>query len=238
MFENEYRVEKVYARTGVPLLANKDYMPQVSAMFGNYSEGNVMSKDDVTAMLQYLTPWRKEKRERILKCVVDCGILVDSGDEAARDVALELGLDDNYYIDGFFAKAVRENDGELHNVTLSYKGKIVINVPIEGDTLFDLLERQNDMLFKVYFFLGMHYSYWTRVQKASYMFSTGGVRGIAAGLGYCSSSSSVKENINNCLIELKDMGLIDYTEFTSSRLRFGKPMGNYRTLIMWREGVE
>lgn len=230
MFENEYRVDKVYMRTGTSLLANKDYMPQVSAMFGNYAEGNIMTKEDMNVMLQYLTPWRKDKRERILKCIVDCGVLVDSADEAAQDVAFELGLDDNYYIDGYFAKAVRENDGDLHGVMLRYKSKLVINIPMKGDTMFDLLERQDDMLFKVYAFLGMNHSYWTKVQKTPYMFSSGGNTGIAAGLGYSSTSSSVRDHIEQCLVELKVMGLIDYTEFKKPCFRFGRPIG-YRRML-------
>ena len=152
MFEGEQIKNKIYVVCGVSIMKNKNYYPQITALFDNYRDNYSMPKDEFRTMLRYALGWSEEKIERAIQAALDNNVLIDTNliteellTPLFRDGSLKK---DSYITSTSLAKIYSRCLCEKY-VTPHYQGNHIFSITMTGETLFYLLEQKNDLLFQL-----------------------------------------------------------------------------------------
>lgn len=238
MFEGEQIKSKIYVVCGVSVMKDKNYYPQITALFDNYRDNYSMPKDEFRTMLRYALGWSEEKIERAIQAALDNNVLVDTNliteellTPLFRDGSLKR---DSYITSTSLAKIYSRCSCEKY-ITPHYQGNHVFSITMTGETLFYLLEQKNDLLFKLYIYFCMNKSYWTDYKKETFNFYIKGKGGAVENLGYSIKSGSTADRIRECLNFLEKSNLIIMGEPISRGRKYGKSLGYWRPLYETRE---
>lgn len=238
MFEEEQIKSKVYVVCGVSVMKDKNYYPQITALFDNYRDNYSMPKDEFRTMLRYALGWSEEKIERAIQAALDNNVLIDTNlitEEALTPLFQNGNLKrDSYITSTSLAKIYSSCSGEKY-VAPHHQGNHIFLVTMTGDTLFYLLEQKNDLLFKLYVYFCMNKSYWTDYKKGTFNFYIKGKGGAIENLGYSIKSGSTADRIRECLNFLEKSNLIIMGEPVSRGRKYGKSLGYWRPLYETRE---
>lgn len=238
MFEGEPIKNKIYVVCGVSIMKDKNYYPQITALFDNYRDKYSMPKDEFRMMLHYALRWSEEKIERAIQAALDDNVLVDTNlitEEALTPLFQNGSLKrDSYITSTSLAKIYSNCSGEKY-VAPHYQGNHIFSISMTGETLFYLLEQKNDLLFKLYIYFCMNKSYWTDYKKETFNFYIKGKGGAIENLGYSIKSGSTADRIRECLNFLEKSNLIVMGEPISRGRKYGKSLGYWRPLYETRE---
>lgn len=243
MFEEEIRAKKVYVTTGTSIMKDKDYFPQVTALIDNYRDKGEYSvfKDEYHTMIKNILKWSDDKIKRVTDSMLKSGVLCDTDTiEENNPIFPLIGDDDTYpikrnsYILGVaLNNLIRKEDKDYP--LLTYKDAQIKYTTISGDTMFALLEKRNDLLFKLYIYLKMNYEYWTIYKQTPYNFYIKGRGGAVEYLGFSLKSGSAADRIRECVSILENEGYIVLGNQQSRGKKYGKFLGYYRPLYEVRE---
>lgn len=238
MFEGEPIKSKIYVVCGVSVMKDKNYYPQITALFDNYRDNYSMPKDEFRTMLRYALGWSEEKIERAIQAALDNNVLVDTNlitEEVLTPLFQNGSLKRDSYITSTSLAKIYSNCSCEKYVTPHYQGNHIFAITMTGETLFYLLEQKNDLLFKLYIYFCMNKSYWTDYKKETFNFYIKGKGGAIENLGYSIKSGSTADRIRECLNFLEKSNLIVMGEPISRGRKYGKSLGYWRPLYETRE---
>lgn len=91
MFEEEFRRKKpLYVSCGMSVMKEKNFMPQVTAIMGNYLSGSIcLSKVEMEKALSYLTRWTTKKKKEVMETLIRTTTIIDT-DTLMGDKELEV----------------------------------------------------------------------------------------------------------------------------------------------------
>ena len=238
MFEGEPIKNKIYVVCGVSIMKDKNYYPQITALFDNYRDKYSMLKDEFRMMLRYALGWSEEKIERAIQAALDDNVLVDTNlitEEALTPLFQNGSLKRDSYITSTSLAKIYSNCSCEKYVAPHYQVNHIFSISMTGETLFYLLEQKNDLLFKLYIYFCMNKSYWTDYKKETFNFYIKGKGGAIENLGYSIKSGSTADRIRECLNFLEKSNLIVMGEPISRGRKYGKSLGYWRPLYETRE---
>ena len=205
MFEGEQIKSKIYVVCGVSVMKDKNYYPQITALFDNYRDNYSMPKDEFRTMLRYALGWSEEKIERAIQAALDNNVLVDTNlitEEVLTPLFQNGSLKrDSYITSTSLAKIYSSCSCEKY-VTPHYQGNHIFAITMTGETL---------------------------------NFYIKGKGGAIENLGYSIKSGSTADRIRECLNFLEKSNLIIMGEPISRGRKYGKSLGYWRPLYETRE---
>ena len=238
MYEEEPNKDKIYVICGVSIMKDKNYYPQITALFDNYRQHFSMPKEEFSNMLSYALNWSDDKIHRVVNAAIKDNVLVDTN-TIDKDKLFDLfqngSLAKDSYITSISLAKLYSAYGNEEYQTPQYKGSHIFSITISGNTLFYLLKQKNDMLFKVYMYFKMNKSYWIDYKKNAFNFYIKGKGGAIENLGYSVKSGSTADRIRECVNFLEQNNLIVMGEPISRGRRYGKSLGYWKPVYEVRE---
>lgn len=239
MFEEERIKDKIYVICGISIMKDKNYYPQITALFDNYREHYSMPQDEFRVMLRYALGWSEDKIERAINAAIDDNVLIDTNSLDSENILSSLFINgslarDSYITCTSLAKLYSICSNEKY-VTPRHNGNHIFAITISGETLVYLLEQKNDLLFKLYVYLCMNKSYWTDYKKEVFNFYIKGKGGAVENLGYSVKSGSSADRIRECVEFLEKSNLVIMGEPVSRGRKYGRPLGYWRPLYETKE---
>lgn len=242
MFEEEFRRTKpLYVSCNMSMMKDKNFMPQVTAIMGNYFDGSIcLPKEEMEKALSYLTKWTPKKRKDVIDTLVRTKAIIDT-DKLIGERELEEFFDNGVLLPRSYVTSVglwnycHKSKIEKYNRPFTYNNEQIKYVTMSADTMFFLLEQQNDLLFKVYVFLSMNKMYWNDYRKRPYQMYIKGKGGMLVNLGYSEKSGSTVGRIRECIDFLENNGLVSFGQQVSRGRVYGNFLGYYRPLLEVRD---
>ena len=238
MFEEEFRRKKsLYVSCGMSVMKEKNFMPQVTAIMGNYLSGSIcLSKVELEKALSYLTRWTTKKKKEVMETLIRTRTIIDT-DTLIEDKELEALFDNDVLAPHSYVTSVglwnycHKYKIEKYTKPFTYNYELIKYITMSADTMFFLLEQQNDLLFKVYTFLSMNKMYWNDYKNKPYQMYIKGKGGMLVNLGYSEKSGSTVDRIRECIEFLEDNGLVSFGPQISRGKIYGHFLGYYRPLL-------
>lgn len=226
--EEEAWKKKIYVMGTLKMFLNKNFYPQVVAIFNNYCDGEgKLSKEDMRQALSYCLGWSEAKQDTALDVITDLGLLIDGNSLEGLAVSNHFEEVDGYYLSGFMSRYMAAGC-DITKVKWIVEGEYISNVPVDAKKFFSVMENIDDATMKLYIYLLLQNRYWRR-KGCNYRFCIRGKNGLVANLGYSQSNNTAKR-ISDRLAVLSNLGYIRYTGPHPMGMRFGKPVGQVMEL--------
>ena len=101
MFEEERIKDKIYVICGVSIMKDKNYYPQITALFDNYREHYSMPQDEFRVMLRYALGWSEDKIERAINAAIDDNVLIDTNSLDSENILSSLFINGSLARDSY-----------------------------------------------------------------------------------------------------------------------------------------
>lgn len=226
--EEEVFKKKIYVMGGMKMFANKNFYPQIVAIFNNYCDGDgKLLKEDMRQALSYCLGWSEKKQDVALSTIENTGIIVDGNSLEGLSMSNKFDEVDGYYLSGFMYR-YKCAEGDMTKVKWIVDGEYINNAPVNPKVLFSVMENIDDSTMKLYIYLLLQNRYWKK-KGSNYRFCIRGESGLLSKLGYAQSNNTAKR-VSDRLATLSNLGYIRHTDPHPMGTRFGKPVGQVMEL--------